>query len=729
VRAEVLRQHPQAANAAVAKQEKGSVGEGLARQAGLTARYAAEGLASVPGIIADPISKLAGAKPFTQWASEALTALGLPEPEGRGERLVGDVSRARSGGGGGIALARLAAPGAAGATRGVMEALASNPGMQAAAGGVAGGSAGVAREVGAPDWAQLLVGLSTGMITPAMVQASATATAAGARGARQLAKPFTEGGREEIAGASLNRLAANRGSAVENMADVPEYVAGSKPTAAQAARDPGLLQVERALAASDPQFAMRKSANNTARNAALDEIAGTKADVENMRAQRESDAARNYGAARDDVPKRSQEVYEAIADLEKRPAFAEAVKRAVVSLKNQGDDIARKGGEKAQRGSSYDPTKDDIIEGIRHYGGINQGDEAVGSLARANPFAPSPRGPVWAKARGETMMAQTRGGRSLDDMAARLREDGYPVSGPDDLMDAIANAGMGKATHSNMRDIGAAARADDPLASSIDKLVEQLATKGQAPEGRVDFAKNGVKLAHETKLQLDDMIEHATVKGANNDVRVLVGVRDKLLGALEHEDFSPAYRNARETYKQQSGPIDQLETIQGIRKGAALPGPDTTGQPVLSQAKWTNLVSKRVDELGERLTPKQLERMQAIGKDLDRASLSDTAGRAVGSNTFQNLSTANVLGAALGNHMANNAVAQTLMRPLQWLYRLPEQQVKDLLTEAMLDPSLARALMAKGTPTNVEYLGEALKFKARAIGIGATTGAAIETVQ
>ena len=81
-----------------------------------------------------------------------------------------------------------------------------------------------------------------------------------------------------------------------------------------------------------------------------------------------------------------------------------------------------------------------------------------------------------------------------------------------------------------------------------------------------------------------------------------------------------------------------------------------------------------------------------------------------------------MIGAALGESAANNPIAQTLTRPLQWLYKIPEAEVKELLVQAMLDPKLAQALMSKGTPGNVYFVAAALRDKARAIGIGAAGG-------
>ena len=203
-----------------------------------------------------------------------------------------------------------------------------------------------------------------------------------------------------------------------------------------------------------------------------------------------------------------------------------------------------------------------------------------------------------------------------------------------------------------------------------------------------------------------------------------MSVQERLMQVLDNPDFSPNYKGAREQYAAQSVPIEQLRTLQGIQQRTALTSPDVSGSGVLAQSKWTTAVTRKLDELGNVLSPEQTARLRLIGEDLDRASLSDTAGRAAGSNTFQNLSTANLLGSVLGGKMAQNSVAQSMMRPLQWLYRIPEAQVRDLVVQAMLDPAVAAAAMSKATPQNVALLADALKFSARQIGLGATIGAA-----
>jgi hypothetical protein len=146
---------------------------------------------------------------------------------------------------------------------------------------------------------------------------------------------------------------------------------------------------------------------------------------------------------------------------------------------------------------------------------------------------------------------------------------------------------------------------------------------------------------------------------------------------------------------------------------------------VLSPAKWARLVNTRLrPEIRRTLTPTQQAQIAAITEDLDRAALTGSAGRAAGSNTFQNLSTAHVISRALQGHGTNDPFLASLMRPLQWLYRIPEQQAQDLLVDAMLDPALAARLLGKASPQAVEAASDALRQRLSGIVLGSTVGTA-----
>ena len=92
-------------------------------------------------------------------------------------------------------------------------------------------------------------------------------------------------------------------------------------------------------------------------------------------------------------------------------------------------------------------------------------------------------------------------------------------------------------------------------------------------------------------------------------------------------------------------------------------------------------------------------RIEALAADFARGQYGQNAGRAVGSNTVQNLSTANLL-AQVSNGVidANNSLMHsTVGRLLGWAYKHPERLMREMLVEATLDPALMAALSAKAS--------------------------------
>lgn len=160
------------------------------RQLGLTARHAIEGTAQTIGIFSDPLAAMGNAvlpgQPFgtaAQVGTSTADMLGLPQPQGATERIVGGVSRALVGGGGftGAGRALANAPGAVGA---VGASLAAKPGSQAVASVTGGTAAEVARESGVGPWGQMAAGIAGGL-APSGVAASFRGAARGGEVGRQ----------------------------------------------------------------------------------------------------------------------------------------------------------------------------------------------------------------------------------------------------------------------------------------------------------------------------------------------------------------------------------------------------------------------------------------------------------------------------------------------------------------------------------------------------------------
>lgn len=148
----------------------------IGRQAGLAGRYAVEGLASIPGMVANVPASIYNAVTPGDYKfpdqnaalSNILTEAGLPEPQGATERVVGDVSRAMMGAGAGARSAALAgekfigSPLAQQIAQRAAQVYNVKPVAQTIAAGTGAGSAGATREMGGSPLAQVVAGIAGG---------------------------------------------------------------------------------------------------------------------------------------------------------------------------------------------------------------------------------------------------------------------------------------------------------------------------------------------------------------------------------------------------------------------------------------------------------------------------------------------------------------------------------------------------------------------------------------
>lgn len=133
---------------------------------GLALRSTIQGLAALPNIIADPLFKLAGARPPSQTLPETLTAMGLPEyPRDTMGQIAQAASEAVAGAGGQIAAAgRLAQQAVSPVTRGVAQMAAQAPGTQLAVAAPAAGAGQAVLEATGSPVAAMAAGLGTGAL-------------------------------------------------------------------------------------------------------------------------------------------------------------------------------------------------------------------------------------------------------------------------------------------------------------------------------------------------------------------------------------------------------------------------------------------------------------------------------------------------------------------------------------------------------------------------------------
>lgn len=246
----------------------------LGRQLGLTARAGLTGVAGLPLMAGEGLNALlnmiAGREVFpspTRAAQQLMTKAGLPEAQTARERVVQDVASGMAGVGGTAAMLRPLGQAVAPLTERL--------GMQTAGAVGAAGAAGMGREEGAGPLGQLGLAALGGTIAPGTM---ATAASRGGRAAVETVRPFTEAGREVIAGNVLRQLSAQPEAAIARAAQYEPTISGYRPTTAQATRDVGLVAAETPIRALDTtgKFAAQASQANQARVNILDRMARDK---------------------------------------------------------------------------------------------------------------------------------------------------------------------------------------------------------------------------------------------------------------------------------------------------------------------------------------------------------------------------------------------------------------------------------------------------------------------
>jgi hypothetical protein len=191
------------------------------------------------------------------------------------------------------------------------------------------------------------------------------------------------------------------------------------------------------------------------------------------------------------------------------------------------------------------------------------------------------------------------------------------------------------------------------------------------------------------------------------------------------EAGAPGYKNYMRQYKKSSSAIDQMSLLQEIEGRVTTGMPNLmTGDPVLAAGALRRHLALRSEELGTELSPAAQRKVDNIIMEINRGQAATAPGvRAPGSDTFRNMSMGNLIGRVFSESMATNTTLRTMTRPLDFLYKLPDDQVRQLLVEAMLDPKLASMMMGKASVMKVEPVAKALRLKAEQLGFGSALGA------
>lgn len=181
-----------------------------------------------------------------------------------------------------------------------------------------------------------------GVVGPAAIAAGRGIQAAKS-GLGAVRDTFTQSGQTRIAQDILRASATNADDAARNLLAAKPLVQGSAPTAGQAARDPGIAQLERTFL-NNPELAApmqsRYAAQRAARMSAVQDVAGTDEYYNAIKAGRSVFANEDYAKALKQGidPKMAESLRPQIESLMGRPSIQQAQKVAQ-SLARESDQV------------------------------------------------------------------------------------------------------------------------------------------------------------------------------------------------------------------------------------------------------------------------------------------------------------------------------------------------------------------------------------------------------
>lgn len=253
------------------------------------------------------------------------------------------------------------------------------------------------------------------------------------------------------------------------------------------------------------------------------------------------------------------------------------------------------------------------------------------------------------------------------------------------------------------------------------KEVQRLINARKAPDGTIDPAA-----LYSVRKDISQIMSGA-LQGEKANLKLARGELKDLLPVIDNtiESGAPGFKAYMDKFSKMSGPIDQMRLLQDIERRVTTGQPNLmTGEPVLAAGQLRRQLANKVDEIGMELSPSAQRKLDAIINEINRGMAATAPGVKVpGSDTFRNMSMGNLIGRVFSESMADNTTLRTMTRPLDFLYKLPDQQIQQLLVEAMLDPQMASQMMSKASIMKVEPLAKSLRDKATQMGFGTAIGA------
>jgi hypothetical protein len=527
--------------------------------------------------------------------------------------------------------------------------------------------------------------------------------------------------KEKILSKLLNEVAGDNAPAIQSkLAGATELVPGSKPTAAEVAESGGISALQRYSAqANSEAYSHRAQSQAAARIEALQGIAKDEQALQAAIADRSNQTSGLYDSVHNSYIQSSPELERILSTSAGQKAVSDA--RQIASneyrqfgepipgmypkeseLKIVHDSVSNTAKHWTQQPINYE--SDNILTAIRKLGGISKemAQDTYGNR-------------MWEDGLGYGLF-RNNAGQSLDDMAARLAEHGYlpEGSGPYELVESLykGNAGDMYSNAKNSFNYQPEQTESDALKGQLERLINAMESKNKPKIQAEAVEKSPYDIAYYGK-DLHNI--QRSLSAALSDQKTDNVLKHSIGNVLEDykktlEQKIPDLLTANQKYAELSQPINQMQVGQELlsKMRPALADYGALGRETGNRYATAlndirgNLVKQATGGINRNLedvmTSEQMQTLNAVGQDLARKANAQDLGREFGSgsNTFQNLAM-NGIAEAAGIPSALSGALQ-FMKPglngaAKFIYSSPEQKMRQMLADALLEPQETARIM------------------------------------
>lgn len=227
-----------------------------------------------------------------------------------------------------------------------------------------------------------------------------------------------------------------------------------------------------------------------------------------------------------------------------------------------------------------------------------------------------------------------------------------------------------------------------------------------------------VRDMHTMKMGMDALLSDPTLGIQGREAAAVMATRNRLLDMMPE-----SYQAARQGYIELNKPVNQMDIGRQLLQKYASATTDLADNPKLyaeslnralqDEAKLIKQATglKGVRQLSDVMTPEQVAAIRAVADETSLQAAVAGAGLPPNSATQQNFASQNLLRQLLGptglpQTWSENALLQTLVRPVQFAAKAGEPKITNRLASALLDPEEGAALLRMAnTPAVAERFG------------------------